>query len=149
MSPFKVVYLARGELLLIFSKWSSKPSVNNRYSWFFILFDLKSCVKWCLYKIDFVLTLFKFKSVYFFECILSPSFVTTQYDNKLTTDCCHHLIFSIRCPSWRLRDIQRWSALIKKCCSYDSALFVTWRSLNSCDSALKSAELGWFLTNAE
>ena len=45
---------------------------------------------------------------------------------------------------WRLRDIQRWSALIQNTFRSVSALFITWNSLNSADSALNSAENGNF-----
>ena len=47
-------------------------------------------------------------------------------------------------PGWRLRDIQRWSALIQNTFRSVSALFITWKSLNSADSALNSAENGNF-----
>ena len=43
-------------------------------------------------------------------------------------------------PGWRLRDIQRWSALIQKNFRSVSALFITWKSMNSADSALNSVE---------
>ena len=49
-------------------------------------------------------------------------------------------INTCRCPGWRLRDIQRWSALIQNTFRSVSALFITWKSLNSADSALNSAE---------
>ena len=47
-------------------------------------------------------------------------------------------------PGWRLRDIQRWSALIQNTFRSVSVLFITWKSLNSADSALNSAENGNF-----
>ena len=47
-------------------------------------------------------------------------------------------------PGWRLRDIQRWSALIQNTFRSVSALLITWKSLNSADSALNSAENGNF-----
>ena len=40
-------------------------------------------------------------------------------------------IFFYSYPGWRLRDIQRRSALIRKCVSCDSALFITWKYLMS------------------
>ena len=43
-------------------------------------------------------------------------------------------------PGSRLRDIQRWSSLIQNNFRSVSALFITWKSLNSADSALNSAE---------
>ena len=44
-------------------------------------------------------------------------------------------------PGWHHpRDIQRWSALIQNNFRHFSALFFTWKSLNSADSALNSAE---------
>ena len=48
-------------------------------------------------------------------------------------------------PGWRLRDIQRWSALIQNTFRSVSALFITWKSLKSADSALNSAENENFL----
>ena len=47
-------------------------------------------------------------------------------------------------PGSRLRDIQRWSALIQNTFRSVSALFIIWKSLNSADSALNSAENGNF-----
>ena len=43
-------------------------------------------------------------------------------------------------PGWRRRDIQRWSTLNQNNFRSVSALFITWKSLNSADSALNSAE---------
>ena len=40
---------------------------------------------------------------------------------------------------WRHRGIQRWSTLIQKCFTPDSALFIALKPLNSADSALNSA----------
>ena len=39
-------------------------------------------------------------------------------------------------PGWRLRDIQRWSALIQKNFRSVSALFITWKSKDSAETAL-------------
>ena len=47
-------------------------------------------------------------------------------------------------PGWRLREIQRWSALIQNTFRSVSALLITWKSLNSADSALNSVENGNF-----
>ena len=52
--------------------------------------------------------------------------------------------YALSYPGWRLRDIQRWSALIQNTFRSVSALFITWKSLNSADSALNSAENGKF-----
>ena len=46
------------------------------------------------------------------------------------------LFFHENFASWRLRDIQRWSALIQNTFRSVSALFITWKSLNSADAAL-------------
>ena len=43
-------------------------------------------------------------------------------------------------PGWRLGDIQRWRAPIQNTFKSVSALFITWKSLSSADSALNSAE---------
>ena len=44
--------------------------------------------------------------------------------------------FSANNPGWRLRDIQRWSALIQSNFWSNSALFITWKSLKSANLAL-------------
>ena len=68
--------------------------------------------------------------------IKKNEFVTPSYfsERKLL------FIELVRFPGWRLRDIQRWSALIQNTFRSVSALFITWKSLNSADSALNSAE---------
>ena len=63
--------------------------------------------------------------------------------------CCWSIIFTVSLlrltiPGWRLREIQRWSALIQNTFRSVSALFITWKSLNSADSALNRAENGNF-----
>ena len=56
------------------------------------------------------------------------------------TRCRFHTAIRYNSPGWRLRDIQCWSALIQNNFRSVSALFITWKSLNSADSALNSAE---------
>ena len=59
------------------------------------------------------------------------------------------IIELINYSGWRLRDIHRWSALIQNNFRSVSALFITWKSLNSADFLWHSAEHRWFLTDSE
>ena len=47
--------------------------------------------------------------------------------------CAKKYRFNQKQPDWPLRYSQRWSDLIQKCFSSDSALFITWKSVNSAD----------------
>ena len=57
------------------------------------------------------------------------------------------LVFSNQVyPGWRLRDIQRWSAQIQITFRSVSALFITWKSLNSADFLWNSSDF-WIIQN--